>query len=77
MIGQLATEYGFYGESAHYDESGESLKIIDSQEGFELNILSSDSQGSSAIWVARRIPDDEVTVTANLFSIREIDLSNH
>jgi len=57
-------------------EAGESLKIIDSEEGFELNILSSDRLGTSAIWVARRIPDDHVTITANLFSIREIDLQD-
>lgn len=42
LIGQMATEYGFFGDSPEHDEAGESLKIIDKDEGFELEILSSD-----------------------------------
>jgi dipeptidase len=51
LIGELATYYGFYGpEEAEF--RGESLKVIDKNEGFELEILASDKDGKSAIWVA-------------------------
>lgn len=52
IIGDLATEYGFYGPGSGIETGAESLKIIDENEGFELEILASDTLGTSAIWVA-------------------------
>ena len=64
-MGEYASLYGFYGMSIYFylgsdntEEGGESLKIMDDLEGFEFEILPSDFNGTSAIWVAQRIPDD-------------------
>ena len=54
----------------------ESLHIIDAQEAFLFEILASDFNGTSAIWVAQRIPDDHATLTTNIFIIREIDYND-
>ena len=42
MVGDLATLYGFYGENSGLETGAESLKIMDQNEGFELEILPSD-----------------------------------
>lgn len=75
-MGDLATKYGFVGPHPKLSGAGETLKVIDAQEGFEFEILPSDSLGNSAIWVAQRIQDDEVSVTANIFVVREINLED-
>lgn len=80
-IGDLATEYGFYGEG--YDgtldqaqeESGEALVIADPNETWVFHILS-DDKGTGSIWAAQRVPDDHITVVANQFIIGEIDLKD-
>jgi len=68
LMGDLGVEYGYY-------SGGETLTIIDTEEAWVFDMVAS-PDGKSAVWVAQRVPDDEVAVMANQFTIREIDLDN-
>jgi dipeptidase len=77
LMGELATKYGFYscdwsGGDDSKGEGGEALTVIDTKEAWMFHVTSDDT-GASAVWVAQRIPDDHVSVVANLFVIRKID----
>jgi dipeptidase len=52
VMGDLAMQFGFYGENSGFETGAESLKVIDNNEAFEFEILASDNKGRSAIWVA-------------------------
>ena len=80
IMGDVATTYGFYGES--YDpstygsayvmgEAGEGLSVIDPLEAWIFHILPDDT-ATSAVWVAQRVPDENVAVIANAFIIRDV-----
>jgi len=68
LMGEMAEKYG-------YNETGETITIIDTEETWVFNILCTPS-GKGAIWAAQRVPDDEIAVMANIFTIRVIDLDN-
>jgi dipeptidase len=63
LAGKLIDKYG-------YASSGRTYIIADSQEGWLLAVV------NGKHWVAQRVPDDQVAVVANCYSIGEIDLSD-
>ncbi|MFO7891016.1 MAG: C69 family dipeptidase [bacterium] len=78
LITSLMEKYGFLPSCV--DES-ETLCIADPEEAWVLEIFSvgpewePDSGELGAIWAARRVPDDHVTIVPNWSIIQEIDLS--
>jgi dipeptidase len=79
LMGDLAVQYGYY--SGEWDpadmpntlgEGGEALTVADPSEAWMFHIVADDTQ-ASAVWVARRVPDDHVTVVANQFVIRKVN----
>ena len=72
LMGSLAERYGFYGPDGG---AGEVLTVGDTEEAWVFHILS-DPSGTGALWAAQRVPDREVAVVANMFTIRALDLSD-
>jgi len=79
LMGALGVRYGFYGEvwegPGRFDEAGEALSVSDTKETWIFHIMPDDT-GASAVWAAQRVPDDHLSVVANQFIIRNIDLSS-
>jgi dipeptidase len=69
LMGALAVEYG-------YIDSGEILTVADPKEVWHFEILGPGDGNKGAVWAAKRIPDDHVSVAANLSRISEIDLDD-
>lgn len=69
MSRKLLKEYG-------WNDYGECLTIADTKEVWHLEIVGPGTGKTGAIWVAQRVPDNEVSVNANASRILEIDLSN-
>ncbi len=65
LIGSLILKYGYYG-------TGETLLLGDADEGWVMEMCAYEVDGTSGIWVAQRVPDDEFFVAANEFRIRDI-----
>ena len=63
IAGSLIEKYGYY-------SSGRTLCIADPKEGWVLHIV------KGKHWIARRVPDNEVAVISNYYTIREVDLEN-
>jgi len=72
LMGSFASEHGFYGPPDFSVGAGETLMVGDPDEVWAFQILS-DPTGTSAIWAAKRLADTDVTVVANMFTIREVD----
>jgi dipeptidase len=65
LMGELIEKYGYYG-------TGETLLVADPTEGWVMEMAGYDMDGTDGVWVAKRVPDDEVFVAANQFRIREV-----
>ncbi len=66
LMGSLAEQYG-------YGDSGECLTVADKHEVWQFEIVGVGKDRIGAAWVARRIPDDHVGVSANIPRIGQID----
>jgi dipeptidase len=67
--GELLKKHG-------WNDAGECLTIADTKEVWHMEIVGPGKGKTGAIWVAQRVPDDEVSVNANAARIQEIDLEN-
>ena len=66
LMGSLAEKYG-------YGDGGECLTVADPKEAWFFEITGIGSDKSGAAWVAQRVPDDEVGISANIPRISKID----
>ncbi len=72
IMGEMAEKYG-------YGDGGECLTVIDKNEAWFFEIYGAGPLEKGAIWVAQRVPDGEVGVSANrsrIFVIKENDPNN-
>ncbi len=69
MAGKLTKKYG-------WNDYGECLTISDPNEVWHFEIVGPGKGKTGSIWVAQRVPDDEISVNANASRILEIDLKN-
>lgn len=65
----LTKEYG-------YNDWGESLTFADPHEVWLFEIYGPGKGRKGAVWAARRVPDDEVSVSANASRLRRLDLTD-
>jgi dipeptidase len=78
LIAGLVEKYGFLPSCG----GSEALCIADPRELWTMEVCSVGPEWTpengkpGAIWVARRVPDDQVVVIANYFRMREIDLKD-
>ena len=66
LIGQLVKEYG-------YGDGGECITIADKNEVWQMEILGEGPDKIGGVWAAKRIPDDEVGVSANIARIGKLE----
>ena len=66
LMGSLAQQYG-------YGDGGECLTVADKYEVWQFEIVGVGKDRIGAAWVARRVPDDHVAVSANIPRIGRID----
>lgn len=68
-MGSIAEKYG-------YGDVGECLTVADKREVWQFEITGVGKTRQGAAWVAQRIPDDEVGISANIPRIGRIDRRN-
>ena len=73
LMGDLATSLGYYsctysggGIDDYLGEGGEALTVIDAKEAWMFHVLPDDT-GTSAVWVAQRVPDGHVSTCLPAF----------
>ncbi len=69
LIGNMIKDYG-------YGDGGECITIADKNEVWQMEILGEGPDKIGGIWVAQRVPDDEVAVSCNVPRIGKIDRKN-
>lgn len=66
LIGDLVKKYG-------YGDGGECITIADRNEIWQMEILGEGPDKIGGVWVAQRVPDDEVAVSANIPRIGKLN----
>ena len=66
LMGSLAEEYG-------YGDGGECLTVADKNEVWCFEIVGCGKGKKGAVWAAQRVPDDHVSISANIPRIGKID----
>ena len=66
LIDELTKEYG-------YGDGGECITIADTKEVWCLEIMGEGKKKKGAIWAAQRVPDGEVSVSANIPRIKYLN----
>ena len=66
LMGEIAEKYG-------YGDGGECLTVADKDEVWFFEITGVGKTRTGAAWVAQRVPDDEIAVSANIPRIGKID----
>lgn len=66
LMGSLASQYG-------YGDGGECLTVADKNEVWQFEIVGVGKDKIGAAWVARRVPDEHVAVSANIPRIGRIN----
>ena len=66
LMGALAEQYG-------YGDSGECLTVADKNEVWQFEIVGVGKNKIGAAWVAKRVPDDHVALSANIPRIGKIN----
>ena len=69
LIGELIKQYG-------YGDGGECITIADKKEVWQMEIMGEGPDKIGGIWVAQRVPDDEIAVSCNVARIGKIDRNN-
>ena len=66
LIAELIAEYG-------YGDGGECITIADTEEVWCMEIMGEGKKKIGGIWAAQRVPDDEVSVSANIPRIKYLN----
>lgn len=66
LIGELIKKYG-------YGDGGEAITIADTKEVWLMEIMGEGSKKIGGIWAAQRVPDGEVSVSANIPRIKHLN----
>ena len=69
MADELLEKYG-------WNDEGECLTIADPNEVWMFEVIGPGKDKIGAIWVAQRVPDDQISVNANASRIRNIETDN-
>ena len=69
LMGELIATYG-------YADGGECLTIADTKEVWQFEVCGAGKGQPGGVWVAQRVPDDEVAVSCNIPRIGKIDRSD-
>jgi dipeptidase len=76
LMGDLAVKHGFYGDCPIDNcVGGEAMYVSDPEEVWVFHVLPDDTH-TSAIWAAEKIPDSHISMMANMFIIRYINLTD-